>query len=80
MRFAQVADFIDAFNQGARDELLSSDVYRGTYGHLPTKTQLTIGALGPLTLGLAYATPQFKEYVMVERAKARHKRRHPEMY
>ena len=81
MRFARVADFIDSFNAGARDTLLANDEqYRGDYAHLPTKTQLTIGALGPLTLGMAYATPQFKEYIMIERAKARHRRRHPELY
>ena len=81
MRFARVADFIDAFNLGARDTLLDSgDPYKGDYAHLPVKTQLAIGALGPLTMGIAYATPQFKEYLMIERAKARHKRRHPELY
>ena len=50
--------------------------HRGEYGHLPVSTQLAIAILGPLTLGMGYNTPAFDEYVMVERAKARHKRRH----
>ena len=52
------------------------DQHRGDYGHLPVSTQAVIALLGPLTMGLGYNTPQFEEYLMVERAKARHKRRH----
>ena len=87
MRFAQgiqavdasVQEFIRDFKQGISDSIDTS-APRGDYGHLPAKTQAIIGALGPLTIGMAYATPQFKEYVLIERAKARHKRRHPELY
>ena len=53
-----------------------ADKHRGHYGHLPAQTQAIVALLGPLTLGLGYNTPQFDEFIMKERARARHKRRH----